>query len=62
MIKYNVLCDTRHKDENSNVAWVTKRKITKPNSESYIGLSFHKLTPRIKESFLKSKSEDSASE
>ena len=45
-------------EENSGVTWVTKRQVKTVNSGKFIGLEFHKITPRIKNTILKNNSKD----
>ena len=35
----------------TNITWVSKRKVTSPDNGNVIGLRFHKISPRIKETF-----------
>ena len=53
MIKFKIECELPRDNEASNVTWVTKRKVNNPNSGAFIGLRFHKITPRIIDSFRK---------
>jgi hypothetical protein len=58
MIKFKFECEQPFDNETSNVTWVSKRHVTKQDSQPVVGLMFHKVTSRIKKSFSKSESSE----
>jgi len=60
MIKVAVERDFQTNEESTNVTWVSKRYVKSTNSNNYTGLSFYKATPRVKDSILKSYSDENS--
>lgn len=53
MITYAINQNICLNEDSSDVTWVTKRQVDSINSGKFIGLEFHKITPRIKKTVLK---------